>query len=106
MCKRVLQIHKIVNEKTPGYLQDKLPANRRAVIHLPNVFQVVKCRTDRYSKSFSPDAILRWNGIISNFDDFPSYELMKSHIISLIRAIMKPIFKIHDPLHRRHLLQL
>ena len=95
-----------VNERTPSYLREKLPANRRAVIHLPNVFQVIKCRTDRYSKSFFPDAILTWNRIISNFDDLPSYDVLKSHITSLIRPIMKPVFNIHNPSHLRYLFQL
>ena len=29
MCKRVLQIHKIVDRRTPSYLRDKMPPNRR-----------------------------------------------------------------------------
>ena len=57
MCRRVLQIHKIVNEKTPVYLRDKLSANRRTVINLPNVFQALRCRADRYLKRFFLDAI-------------------------------------------------
>ena len=28
LCKRVLQIHKIIDGKTPSYLKDKLPTNR------------------------------------------------------------------------------
>ena len=64
MCRRVLQIHKILTEKTPVYLRDKLPANRRTVINLPNLFQALRCRTDRYLKSFFPDATRTWNNVI------------------------------------------
>ena len=35
ICRRVLQIHKIVDEKTPKYLQDCLPPNRNVIINLP-----------------------------------------------------------------------
>ena len=29
MCRRILQIHKIVSKKTPSYLKEKLPQHRR-----------------------------------------------------------------------------
>ena len=44
MCNRVLQFHKIVKEKTPSYLRKKF---------LPNVFQSIRSRTNRHSRSFS-----------------------------------------------------
>ena len=37
MCKRVLQIHKIVDRRTPSYLRDKMPPNRRNLANLPCV---------------------------------------------------------------------
>ena len=67
MCKRVLQIHKIIDGRTPSYLRDKMPPNRRNLVNLPCVFQDIKCRTDRYFNSFFPDAISAWNNIVSNF---------------------------------------
>ena len=70
MCRRVLQIHKIINEKTPSYLKDKLHPNHRPF--LVSVFREVICRTNRYSHSFFPDAIVSWNRIITDFEDFPS----------------------------------
>ena len=48
MSRRVLQLHKIINENTAEYFRDKLPANRNAVINLPNVFREIRCRTNRY----------------------------------------------------------
>ena len=106
MCRRVLQIHKIVTEKTPVYLRDKLPANRRTVINLPNVFQALRCRTDRYLKSFFPDATRTWNNVITNFDSLPSYEVLKGHLTSFIRPCMRSTFDIHNPSHLRYLFQL
>ena len=46
MSKRILQTHKIVNGKTPNYLREKMPPNRRNLINLPHIFQEVNCRTD------------------------------------------------------------
>ena len=54
MCKRVLQTHKIVDGRTPSYLHDKMPPNRRNLANLPCVFQDIKCRTDRYLNYFFP----------------------------------------------------
>ena len=33
-CRRILQIHKIVSNKTPSYLKDTLPPNRRPLYGL------------------------------------------------------------------------
>ena len=48
ISRRVLQMHKIIDEKTPKYLRDCLPPNRNIVLNLPYVFQEFKTRTDRY----------------------------------------------------------
>ena len=53
LSKRIQQIHKIIDGKTP-YLKNKLPPNR--LPFLLNVFRDIKCRTDRYKSSFFPDA--------------------------------------------------
>ena len=53
MCKRVLRIYKIDDGRTPSYLCEKMPHNRRNLSNLPCVFQDIKCRTDRYLNSFS-----------------------------------------------------
>ena len=85
MGKRVLQIHKIIDDKTPDYLRCKLPPNRDVVLNLPNVLQEIKCRTDRYQNSFFPNAVTYWNNLITSFQDLPTFENLKKHIISLIR---------------------
>ena len=106
MCKRVLQIHKIVNGRTPSYLRDIMPPNRRNLANLPCVFREIKCRTDRYLNSFFPDAISVWNNIISNYEYLPTFGSLKNHLISLIRPKSRSTFDIHDSLYLRHLFQL
>ena len=53
--KRILQIHKIIDGKTPSYLKDKLRPNRYPF--LTTVFRDIKFNKDRYKKSIFPDAI-------------------------------------------------
>ena len=70
------------------------------------MFQAFRCRTDRYLKSFFPDATRSWNNVITNFDSLPSYDVLKRHLISLTRPIMRSTFDIHNPSHLRYLFQL
>ena len=57
-CRRVLQIHKIVNN-APSYLKTKLPRFRRPLYsqNNTNTFHGIRCKSGRYMNSFFP----RWN---------------------------------------------
>ena len=83
ISRRVLLMHKIIDEKTPKYLRDCLPPNRNVVLDLPYVFQEFRTRTDRYAGSFFPNTITLWNNFISDFQNFPTFLTLKTHLISL-----------------------
>ena len=109
-CRHILQIHKIVSNNTPSYLKDKLPRRRRPLYsqsnNKNNTFHEIKCRSSRYKNSFFPGAITSWNNVINHFDNIPSINTLKDHILSFIRPKKKTIFGIRDPLGLRYLLQL
>ena len=65
---QILQIHNIIDRKTLEYLRDKLPPDRRLI--LPTIFRNIKCRSNRYSNSFFPDAIASWNNPLRAFSNF------------------------------------
>ena len=71
-----------------------------------NTFHEFKCKSLRYTSSFFPDAITSWNNVITHFGDIPSFNVLKNHILSLIRPKKKCIFGIHDPLGLRYIFQL
>ena len=98
------QNYKVIDRKTPVYLREKLPPNRRTF--LLTVFRNIKCRTNRYSNSFFPDAIASWNNFIAHFELFPTFDCLKDHLIALFRPNAKPIFGLHDPIGLRLLFQL
>ena len=102
--KRILQMHKIIDGTTPSYLKDKLPPFRRTF--LKTIFREIKCNNDRYKKSFFPDAVSSWNGIITNFDYFPTYDTLKEQLLSFFRPEAKSFFDLHDPEGLRLLFQL
>ena len=58
-----------------------------------------------FRRVFFPDAIKNRNDIITDFDDLPSFEKLKKHLISLYRPEIKPTFNIHSP-QLRHIFQL
>ena len=68
-CRRILQIHKIVSNKTPSYLKDKLPRYRRPLYsqNNNNTFHKIRCRSSRYMNSFFPDDAIRPNKIDLRF---------------------------------------
>ena len=107
-CRRILQIHKIVDGKTPLYLKDKLPRNRRPLYrhNNNNTFYERKPNSERYKNSFFHDGIKAWNTIITFFPNIPSINILKRHILSLIRPEKKSIFNIHDLPGLRYLLYL
>ena len=82
-----------------------MPPNRRNLINLPHIFQEVNCRTDRYKNSFFPNAVVTWNKTISDFEQLPSYEALKVHLISLFRPKIRSTFGIHDPSYLRFIFQ-
>ena len=107
-CRRILQVHKIANNKTPTYLNNKLPRFRRALYRHKsnNTFHEIRCKSSRYKNSFFPDGINSWNIVITHFPNIPSIGTLKGHILSLIRPVKKSIFNIHDPIGIRYLFQL
>ena len=108
MGRRILQIHKILNNKTPSYLSDKLPTNSRTLFsgNVRNTFRELICKSNRYMNSFFPGAIASWNIFIKHFDDVPSFDILKKHINNFFRPNTRSIFGIHDPVGLRYLFQL
>ena len=107
-CRRILQVYKIVNNKAPAYLKNKLPRLRRALYrhNNNNTFHEIRCKSSRYMNSFFPDGIHSWNIVIAHFPNIPSITILKGHIISLVRPDKKTIFNIHDPVGLRYLFHL
>ena len=76
--RRILQIHRIVSDKTPSYLKNKLPRLRRQLYRQSNrnTFHELKCKFLWYTSSFFPDAITSWNNVITH--DIPFSVFLKT----------------------------
>ena len=58
-CRQLLQLYKIINNKTPIYLKEKLPPQRITLYSrtFVNMFFEIRCKSQRYKNSFFPSAI-------------------------------------------------
>ena len=103
-CRCILQLHKILSNKRPSYL----PSHCRPLYsqNNNNTLHLIRCRSSRYMNSFFPDAIISWDNFITHFDNIPSINILKDHILTMILLKKKNIFGIHDPLVLRYLLKL
>ena len=104
VSRRIFQVHKIIDNKTPPYLKGKLPPNRFPF--LTTVFRDIKFNNDRYKKSFFPDGISLWNETITHLEYFPTRATLQKHTLSLFRSKPKSIFGLHDPEGPRYIFQL
>ena len=68
--RRVLQIHKIINNNTLSYLNEKLPPYCREMFSgsMRITFHAIRCKSYRYMSSFFPDAIASWNLFMEIFN--------------------------------------
>ena len=68
--KRVLQIDKILNNKTLSYLKEKLSPCCREMFsgNIRNTFHAIRCKSYRYMNSFSPDVVASWNLFMDIFN--------------------------------------
>ena len=108
LSRRIMQFHKIVNNKTPTYLKNKLPPPRHALYRYnnDNTFQETRCNSDRYKNSFFPNAVKLWNITISDFKNMPPIKILKKHLLSLFRPERKSIFNIFNPIGVRNIFYL
>ena len=106
MVQRLIQLYKIINLYTPCYLRDKLPPRSNPFVQIPYTFKEFRIRTERFRKTFFPDAIKNWNTVISDFADIPELKIFKAHLLSFYRPNLKSIFGVHDPQGIKWLFQL
>ena len=97
---------KFTNKMFPSHLKDKLPPNSRAFSgNIRNTFCEITCKSNRYKYSFFLDAISSWNTLIKHFDNVPTFDILRKHIITFFCPQMKSIFGTHDHVGLRYWLK-
>ena len=108
MFRRLTQFYKIMHGMTPTYLVNHVPKPRQNLygFRSTNAIPPLFCRTERFQKSFYPDAITCWNNIGPEFRDIRTLKLFKTNVLKIIRPEKKSIFNIHIPLGIKFIYQL
>ena len=70
------------------------------------MYREFRIRTERFGKSFFPDAIKSWNAVITDFAEMPTLEEFRSHLHALYRPNAKETYGVHDPEGLKYLFQL
>lgn len=99
--RRLCLFYKIVNDQTPQYLRDCIPARNDTQYNLRHqrAFREDKVNTTRYSKSFFPSCVKIWNGLDSEIRTSTTISQFKKSLISIIRPqknLMHGITNSHD----------
>ena len=79
-----------------SYHKDKLPLHPRTLFggNERNSFHELICRSNRYMKSFCPDATVSWNILIKNIDDVSSFDILKDHLYYVLKSKVFSVFMI------------
>ena len=69
---------------SPSYLKNELPRLRRTLCRQSNstTLHELKCKSLWYMSSLFPNTITSWNNVITHFDDIPSFNVLRKHILS------------------------
>ena len=94
-ARRLIQLYKIRNNLTPGYLKRILPATCTQSFRNNNEFREIMCHTRRYINRFLPDAVKSWNILGADFNNPTSLSIFKNKVFSLIRPSPKSFLGIH-----------
>ena len=107
--RRLTLFYKIINNFTPSYTRDPIPALYRSQYSLRRQDAVVGrivTRTEKFNSSFYPNCIQEWNTLNPEIRLAPSVAVFKKKLLSIIRPPAKSVFGIHDPLGLSYLSQL
>ena len=106
--RRLTLFYKIINNFTPSYTRDPIPALYRSQYSLrrQDVVGRIVTRTEKINSSFYPNCIQEWNTLDPEIRLAPSVAVFKKKLLSIIRPPAKSVFGIHDPLGLSYLSQL
>ena len=106
--RRLIQLYKIMNGLTPGYLKTPIPPIRHHLFgNRPNnVILNIFCRNDRFLNSFFPNSIEIWNDLGPELRGSKTLSIFKNQLLKIFRPKKREIFGIHDHEGVKRLFQL
>ena len=106
--RRLILFYKIINNLTPLYTRDPIPALHQSQYSLrkQDVVRRIGARTEKFQSSFYPNCICEWNKLDPEIRLAPSVAVFKAKLLSIIRPPKKSVFGIYDPIGLSYLSQI
>ncbi len=106
--RRLTLFYKFLINLTPAYITHPIPPLQQSRYSLCNqdVIGELRARTNKYQSSFYPHCLSEWNNLEPEIGIAPSIAVFKTKLLSKIRPVPKPVFKINDPIGLSYLTQL
>ena len=99
--------YKIINNLTPAYLRNFIPAStERLRLTRTNRNNVIPSRTLKYRHSFFPDTSYAWNLLGDSIKTSPSLTIFKNRLLTFFNSKQNCIYDIHNRVSLRYLTRL
>ena len=104
---RLSLYYKILNDLTPEYLREYIPAAVRR-LHVTRVSRddVMPARTQKFRYSFFPDTSNSWNQLSSFIKNSSSLDVFKKRYMEFFNVTPNPIYGLHNPIGLKYLTRL
>ena len=96
--RRLYLFYKICNHDTPQYLHNHLPPSREVTYRTRSSreFYPPATRISRFTNSFYPYCISKWEKLSDEVRSLPTVDQFKSNLILYIRPSERPMYGIHN----------
>ena len=106
--RRLILFYKFLNDLAPKYTTDPIPPLRQSRYSLRKQDAIgrIRTRTEKFQSTFYSHCLSEWNKLNPEIRLAPSIASFKTKLLSKIRPLPKPVFRIHDPTGLSYLTQL
>ena len=106
--RRLTHFFSLKKSESPEYLFNEIPKERQLRYDLrnPNIYEQPVARTTRFANTYFQNALFEWNLLDSEIQNSASISQFKAKLLSIIRPVKNPIYRISDILGVRLLTRL
>ena len=106
--RRLTHFFSLKRSKSPEYLFNEIPQERQLTYNFrkPNAYEQPAARTVRFSNTYFQNTLFEWNSLDSEIQNSTSIAQFKQKLLSIIKPVKKPTYRISDILGIRLLTRL
>ena len=106
--RRLTHFFSLKKSESPEYLFNEIPKERQLRYDLrnPNIYEQPVARTTRFANTYFQNTLFEWSLLDSEIQNSASISQFKAKLLSIIRPVKNPIYRISDILGVRLLTRL